>query len=275
MKLQPNIYAPAEDELDFSSGGGVAALEPPAEPPGEPAAPATPATPAPSVPAAPAGPAPVQLTQEQLKELMQGVAPKQQPQAPAALSEDEQDKLLRRFRVNEDFVKQIFAVESTPAVRAKALQDLVDRTAEHAFHVATLKAQKEIALLREEFTKEFEPVRSHFTKQQEEAAVKQFYGKHPYLEPYKQVVTMVAGSLDKAALAKMKPDEIENAIVQSVLHNLKSLGLNVDPTQPAQPTTPPVPRSPALNGGGRSQGPALPAGGAPKKTADEAAWLDS
>lgn len=273
MKLKLIPRAP-EDELGFGGLDGV----PPASsteeaPPGEQATPPAP----PAVPPAPATPPPVALSQDQLKELMQGLkpqAPAPQPQAPASLSEEEQDKLLRRFRVNEDFVKNVFAVDATPAQRAQHLQRLVDSTAEHAFHVAQLAFQKHLKELDERYQKEFTPIRDRFAKQEQEEAVNTFFKKHAYLEPYKQVVQMVAGSLDKSVLEKLKGEEIENHIVQATLHNLKTLGINVDPKNPAHPSNPAVPRSPALNGGGRSQAVTPPAGGS-KNTADEAAWLDS
>ncbi len=275
MKHLNNLLRAPEEELGFGGLDGVPPASATQEAPTTPAEPAAPA--APAVPAAPTTPAPVALTQEQLKELMGSMkpqAPAPAPQAQPVLSEAEQDKLLRRFRVSPDFVKNVFAVEATPEQRAQALQELVDKTAEHAFHVAQLATQKHLKELDERYQKEFTPVREHFSRQQQEEAVKTFFTKHAYLEPYKQVVQMVAGSLDKDVIGKMKNEEVENLIVQNTVHNLKSLGINIDPRNPAQPSNPAVPRSPALSGGGRSQAITTPAGASPK-TADEAAWLDA
>ena len=257
------------DDLTGMGGGGVATQEPPVTPPAAPQEPVAPAS-----PTVPAQPAAVQLTQEQLKQLVQGIKPEAAPAKtePAPMSREEQRKLLKHFGVTPDYVKQVFGADSTPEQRATLLQQLVDGAAEHAYTVSQLAFQKELAKMREEFTGEFAPVREHFQAQRAAEAEKGFYTKYPHLEQYKQAVNMVASSINKDLVKGKSGDEIAELVASQTINTLKQLNITVDSTGQAQPTTPSVPKSQPSVVGGRSQTTPPPAGGSSKS--DEAAWLD-
>lgn len=90
---------------------------------------------------------PLQISPEQFQTLLQTVQPQHQMQQPQMSQEDFQ-KAMRRFVVGQDHVNALFGEATTPELRAKTLQDIVDGAVFHALNLARAHNGLELEELR-------------------------------------------------------------------------------------------------------------------------------
>ena len=255
MKLNLRLFNQTEDG-DLGGGG---------EAPESAVVPVAPATP----------PAPPALTPQDVSKAVEETMQKFQPQPkePAAPSIADIQKQLGYYQVGEEEMNKLFNVEATPAMRAQAFAEMQNKMYAHVLKLIEHVTDGRVS----QASKQFEPVLSHYQRQQQEAAVSKFYSEHPGLEPYKDVVALVAGQLPNKNPQTGKAfteQEMVSNLISTVTSHLKRMGHEIDPklkqANPNTETISEVPKSQTLRGSGRSQGDSKVSPS--KLSKDEALW---
>lgn len=137
------------------------------------------------------------FTLKQMQELMQSqqiVQQQPQPQQQKEYTQEELDKISKKFIANDDFMAQLFGTDEQPTTqkqRVAAVNQLVEGITQHVLILSQAMMQQQLQPLQQNLT----TVQGYVTQTAGQQAAQQFYKTYPALQPYGQLTQMVAQNL--------------------------------------------------------------------------------
>lgn len=199
-------------------------------------------------------PATVQLTPEQLRELVAGVAPAPQPQAPPPepqLTQEQFNQMMRVFTADEAVATKLGLTPEAAPVLNEILQAVVRQAVTMAGYQARAQQQQLNAQLA--------PLQQYYLQQQENAYRQEFMGLHPEFKGYEPLLESVYAQLKVEGARFKTPQEAYKTISERA----KAVIAKLPGAQLAQKPVGQKPNMSTLSGGGQVTGGAG-GGGKPK-----------
>mgnify|MGYP001120853490 CR=1 FL=1 len=199
----------------------------------------------------------IQFDQDALKELIASVRGPSQDQAPAKMTQEEIDAILKPVRVTEESLKALGFEEPTKEQIA-GMQALLDAAVTHATNINRVYTEYKLRNLTEALT----PIQQAYIEQQREATFNRFFSEYEALRPYKGLVEATAAQLLQAQpeLSKLSEKEVFKVVASQTAQILSQGGLKIDLSKKAQATHSAggtqraVPKMQSLSPSGRSPG---------------------
>lgn len=178
--------------------------------------------------------------------------PQQQPEKKD-LSPEEQAKLLRVFRPDENHVKRLLSEDSTPEQRLEVLQEITGKTVEHA---AAIAAQM-VAMKFGELEPQVRAAQEVVQQQKKQAVVNTIVSKYPGLKGREQLLDVAVNSLR----AQGYQAQNENEAIEKLVGEAERLAKAVDPqfSLKSRPQIASVSTGGRTAGGGKQAKPKKPA----------------
>lgn len=195
----------------------------------------------------------VLLQNQQMLQNQQNV--QNQPQQQPQYTPEQMDELLGVYTANEDLVARMFGETATPETQMAALQELINRTSQHAIKTAGYTQQ----FATRDMEAKFQPALQAARRQTQDTFTNNVEKAYPGFEGKRDVVNQVIAQMQSEGWVPTGPpnfmaQEAGQEVAARVTHLIRMVDPTFDPTVTKSTPTKEVTTMAEMGGGGQGGG---------------------